>query len=205
MHDWFPIVFYTKSQRIVSTFKVRFEFFIPDIFEIYLNKGVSVRTGLLVKESNGMDEFMDNDSVPKTTSLSNWTLQRKGLSSSYFAEVGVATFVFCHPYIVNLIGPWTEIRNYLKSSPAGLVLEFAMWRHFDTKQLELIVSDCMDYPNPRFLKSKTKRRPHLLFLRLEADFAFATNSLNLKIVLDVWFGRDCVCSNIEYLSNIDEK
>ena len=93
----------------------------------------------------------------------------------------------------------------LKSSPAGLVLEFAMWRHFDTKQLELIVSDCMDYPNPRFLKSKTKRRPHLLFLRLEADFAFATNSLNLKIVLDVWFGRDCVCSNIEHLSNIDEK
>ena len=34
--------------------------------------------------------------------------------------------------------------------------------------------------------------------------AFATNSLKLTFVLDVWFGSACVCSNIERLSNIDE-
>ena len=34
--------------------------------------------------------------------------------------------------------------------------------------------------------------------------AFATNSLKYKFMQDVWFGRDCVCSNIEHLSNIDE-
>ena len=45
---------------------------------------------------------------------------------------------------------------------------------------------------------------------MEADFfdpmlpckKFATNSL--KFMQDVWFGCDCVCSNIEHLSNIDE-
>ena len=47
---------------------------------------------------------------------------------------------------------------------------------------------------------------------MEADFfdpmvpgkTFATNSLKYKFMQDVWFGRDCVCSKIEHLSNIDE-
>ena len=33
---------------------------------------------------------------------------------------------------------------------------------------------------------------------------FATYSLKLTFVLDVWFGCDCVCSNIEHLLNNDE-
>ena len=48
------------------------------------------------------------------------------------------------------------------------------------------------------------------FLRLEADFfdpmlsrkTFATNSLNLNFVLDVWFGSDFVCSNIEVNNSV---
>ena len=47
---------------------------------------------------------------------------------------------------------------------------------------------------------------------MEADFfdpmlprkTFATNLYESKFIYDVWFGRDCVCSNIEHLSNIDE-
>ena len=30
---------------------------------------------------------------------------------------------------------------------------------------------------------------------------FATNSLKYMFMQDVWFGRDCVCSKIEHLSN----
>ena len=30
------------------------------------------------------------------------------------------------------------------------------------------------------------------------------NSLKYTFVLDAWFGHDCICSNIEHLSNIDE-
>ena len=47
-----------------------------------------------------------------------------------------------------------RIFTYKKSSPVGLVLEFEMWRHFDTKQksksFTLFVFDCVSlYGLPR--------------------------------------------------------
>ena len=75
----------------------------------------------------------------------------------------------------------------------------------------LIGCDGMVYPDPEFLGFKANDIL-TFFLRLETDFfdpiiswkTFETNSLKLIFVLDVWFGCDCVCSNIEHLSNIDE-
>ena len=69
----------------------------------------------------------------------------------------------------------------------------------------------MVYPDPEFLGFKANDIL-TFFLRLDSDFfdpilsckTFETNSLKLIFVLDVWFGCDCVCSNIEHLSNIDE-
>ena len=51
-----------------------------------------------------------------------------------------------------------EIYRNQKSRIAGLVLEFEMWRHFETKivyfvSLCLIVFVCMVYPDPKFLIS----------------------------------------------------
>ena len=69
-----------------------------------------------------------------------------------------------------------EIYRNQKSRIAGLVLEFEMWRHFDTKKetkivyfvsLCLIVIDRMVYPDPKFLIFITKKGL-IFFLRLEA-------------------------------------
>ena len=65
----------------------------------------------------------------------------------------------------------------------------------------LIVFDFMVYHGPNFLISKTKNASFFSEVRGKA---FARNSLIWKFLLDVWFGLDCVYSNIEHLSNIDE-
>jgi hypothetical protein len=71
----------------------------------------------------------------------------------------------------------------LRTRNQALVLEFEMWRHFDTKQKSFTLFNCVDYSDPKFLIFKTKKRH--FFLRLEIDFfdpmlsrkTFATNSL----------------------------
>ena len=102
-----------------------------------------------------------------------------------------------------------------KSSPAGLVLEFEMCKHFDIKQKSKsftlcdCVCDCMVYPDPKFLTCKTKIQPHF-FLKLDADYfdpifsrkKFATNSSKYTFVRDVWFHGQIVCCNIQSTPSI---
>ena len=66
---------------------------------------------------------------------------------------------------------------------AGLVLEFEMLRHFDTNWKDFTF---FFYP---MLSSKT--------------FAIIETKINFCLGC-IWFDHDCVCSNIEHLSNIDE-
>ena len=107
-----------------------------------------------------------------------------------------------------------HVFRYQKSRPAGLVLEFEMWRHFDAKQklLCLVALDCMVYPLPKFLISKTEKWPQFVsevrgrvfFDHMLSCKAFATNSLNQTFVWDVWFHGQIVYINIAHLSNIHE-
>ena len=69
----------------------------------------------------------------------------------------------------------------------------------------------MVYPDPKFWNLKLKNG--LIYFSEDVGWfldpmllckTFATNALKYKFMQDVWFGCDCVCSNIEHLSNIDE-
>ena len=52
------------------------------------------------------------------------------------------------------------------SLSTDLVLEFEMWEHFNTKQKSksFTLCDCMVYPDPKFLKCKTKKTLIFSFL-----------------------------------------
>ena len=111
MHNWFAIVLRSISQRINSTFKVAFKLFLPDIFIFDFNKIISIRTGLLMKKTNGVDELMDNDSFKKTTNTSYGTLKWNGLLAANFSQVRVTTYILCYPNIICLIWSWTATKT----------------------------------------------------------------------------------------------
>ena len=70
----------------------------------------------------------------------------------------------------------------------GLVLEFEMWKHFDTKQILFcaIVCDCMVYPDHKFLMCKTKKRPRwcngkaMILAGKNSEYGISANSFHGK-------------------------